>query len=130
MQLIPQCPRCGYANVPQWQRCTCCGRPIKSRHDRRRERRATRKSETPVVQRPTPRWDVDGTHFTVEQLHRPRSAAVLGGSAVGCELAQIYAGFGTQVILIDGSAKPAMPAGHTWRNGWRWTIRRRCGNCA
>jgi len=61
---------------------------------------------------------------------RPRSAAVLGGSAVGCDLAQIYAGFGTQVILIDGSAKPAMPAGHTWRNGWRWTIRRRCGNCA
>jgi len=26
------------------------------------------------------------------------------GSAVGCDLAQIYAGFGTQVILIDGSA--------------------------
>ena len=43
------------------------------------------------------------THETVFALRsRPASLVVLGGGAIGCELAQAFAAFGTQVTIIEG----------------------------
>jgi dihydrolipoamide dehydrogenase len=47
-----------------------------------------------------------GAWTSVEALtspRRPRSLLVLGGGAIGCELSQIFARFGTEVVLVESS---------------------------
>ena len=48
--------------------------------------------------------DVDywTTHDAIRVEHLPRSLAILGGGAVGCELGQVFSRFGVDVTIIEG----------------------------
>jgi pyruvate/2-oxoglutarate dehydrogenase complex dihydrolipoamide dehydrogenase (E3) component len=48
----------------------------------------------------TPYWT---NREAVEAEQLPESMLVLGGGAIGCELAQVFARFGVQVTIIEGS---------------------------
>ncbi|GIF09714.1 dihydrolipoyl dehydrogenase family protein [Actinoplanes siamensis] len=50
----------------------------------------------------TPYWT---NRDAVEAATLPRSLLVLGGGAIGCELAQAYARFGVEVTVIEGSPR-------------------------
>ncbi|MEV6342218.1 NAD(P)/FAD-dependent oxidoreductase [Actinoplanes sp. NPDC051851] len=50
----------------------------------------------------TPYWT---NREAVEAATLPASMLVLGGGAIGCELAQVYARFGVRVTIVEGSAR-------------------------
>ncbi len=50
----------------------------------------------------TPYWT---NRDAVEAATLPASMLVLGGGAIGCELAQVFARFGVQVTVIEGSSR-------------------------
>lgn len=45
------------------------------------------------------------THDAVRVESLPRSLTVLGGGAVGCELGQVFARFGVEVSIVEGSER-------------------------
>src|SRR5260370_3372097 len=50
----------------------------------------------------TPFWT---NHEAIETEHVPASLVVLGGGAVGCELAQVFARCGSRVTVAEGAAR-------------------------
>ncbi|SDT73053.1 dihydrolipoyl dehydrogenase family protein [Actinoplanes derwentensis] len=50
----------------------------------------------------TPYWT---NRQAVETTTLPDSLVILGGGAIGCEFAQVFARFGVQVTIIEGSAR-------------------------
>jgi pyruvate/2-oxoglutarate dehydrogenase complex dihydrolipoamide dehydrogenase (E3) component len=48
--------------------------------------------------RGTPYWT---NHEAIEATQTPKSLVVLGGGAVGCELAQVFARFGSEVTVVE-----------------------------
>jgi pyruvate/2-oxoglutarate dehydrogenase complex dihydrolipoamide dehydrogenase (E3) component len=50
----------------------------------------------------TPYWT---NRDAVEAATLPQSLLVLGGGAIGCELAQVFARFGVRVIVLEGSSR-------------------------
>jgi pyruvate/2-oxoglutarate dehydrogenase complex dihydrolipoamide dehydrogenase (E3) component len=58
---------------------------------------------SPSTGHPRPGRDVDGQAVEVAAL--PKSLVVLGGGAIGCEFAQVFARFGVTVTIIEGSPR-------------------------
>jgi pyruvate/2-oxoglutarate dehydrogenase complex dihydrolipoamide dehydrogenase (E3) component len=50
----------------------------------------------------TPYWT---NHEAIEAAELPRSLVVLGGGAIGCELAQVMARFGVEVSIVEPGAR-------------------------
>ncbi|HEX6222087.1 MAG TPA: FAD-dependent oxidoreductase, partial [Acidimicrobiia bacterium] len=50
----------------------------------------------------TPFWT---NHEAVAAEELPGSLAILGGGAVGCEIGQVYARFGSRVTIVEGSER-------------------------